>query len=537
MERQHFYPPDLARYVDEHWPEGDRLWVPRSVLCEVLSVAYAASLTTEEARPTRFRLLLTPAERLPESGKPNQGVLRLMFEPSRPFSSQELRRLSPSTPFETALIGVHLEADKLRIWGIAHSGPAWLAPTWGGRSLAPNWTYDPIIHATAPGHVAVRRAGKLIAALEGGEIKHALTDVFESHWLPLLFERERERVRAEHAALQAKTASPTLVEHSLVGRVAQHLLRRTIQLVRGARHGGLLLVEDLPDTAQATAPGTALPTALSELPGLRLKYRLRQDEPSHRYRSLLLEILSDLALRSVKSSLDWNDFADDTSPRVEQLEQAVFELSRALANLDSDRRRSGARQALWSVRLRRRGFGRATVAYGSLARPRRGRQPAATGRRRERRHPPPRCIPLRAPTTYAAGNRRLPRRRREFRNEPRRTRCVLGTTGESVRGTRALAPRLSGTAAPFFEQHLPAGSATKPIQADTSVGTTHGVAGVTLDETTCLEDQAGVRRAANRARGPRPSAGWTVLIATTLRTAVHLSIEADTGVAAERIGH
>jgi hypothetical protein len=87
----------------------------------------------------------------------------------------------------------------------------------------------------------------------------------------------------------------------------------------------LLLVEDLPDTAAGPAVG--------ELPGLRLKYRLRQDEPSHRYRSLLLEILSDLAERSVKSSLDWNDFADDTSPRVEQLEQAVFELSRALANL------------------------------------------------------------------------------------------------------------------------------------------------------------------------------------------------------------
>lgn len=40
-----------------------------------------------------------------------------MFETSRPFSSQELRWLGPAAPFETALIGVHLEADKLRIWG------------------------------------------------------------------------------------------------------------------------------------------------------------------------------------------------------------------------------------------------------------------------------------------------------------------------------------------------------------------------------------------------------------------------------------
>ena len=53
-----------------------------------------------------------------------------------------------------------------------------------------------------------------------------------------MFAHEREEIRAEHAALQAGTPSPTLVEHSLVGRVGQQMLRRVIQLVRGARHGG-----------------------------------------------------------------------------------------------------------------------------------------------------------------------------------------------------------------------------------------------------------------------------------------------------------
>ena len=77
----------------------------------------------------------------------------------------ELRRLAPAVPFQTALIGAHAEQGKLRIWGIAHSGPAWLAPTWGGRSLVPNWTYDPIIHVTGPGQLAVRCAGKLVGAI------------------------------------------------------------------------------------------------------------------------------------------------------------------------------------------------------------------------------------------------------------------------------------------------------------------------------------------------------------------------------------
>src|SRR6266478_5589476 len=115
MSRVHAYPPDLAEYVVSHWPAGRTLEVPRELLCEVLSVAFQASLTSEEARPTRFRLLLTPVDQLPESGAPNQGVLRLKFTESRPFTADELRRLSPSTPFETSLIGAHPEDGKLRI--------------------------------------------------------------------------------------------------------------------------------------------------------------------------------------------------------------------------------------------------------------------------------------------------------------------------------------------------------------------------------------------------------------------------------------
>jgi hypothetical protein len=135
-QRQH-YPPDLARYVREHWPPAHKLWLPQELLTEALSVAYHASLTSEETRPTRFRLLLTPLEALPESGAPNEGVLRLRFDRPRAFTPDELRQLAPAAPFETTLIGVHVVEDQLRIWGLAHSGPAWLAPTWGGRSSVP----------------------------------------------------------------------------------------------------------------------------------------------------------------------------------------------------------------------------------------------------------------------------------------------------------------------------------------------------------------------------------------------------------------
>lgn len=321
MPRSHAYPPDLARYVEANWPAGVKLTLSYELLEEALGVAFQASLTVEEARPTRFRLLLTPPQHLPEAGAPKEGVLRLRLSEPRPLNADELRRLAPAVPFETALIGACAEHGKLRIWGVAHSGPAWLAPTWGGRSVVPNWSYDPIIHVTAPGHMAVRCAGHLIGAIERGLVVDATLDVFESKWLPAMFEREREDVRAAHAALQAGAASPTTVEHSLVGKVGQQMLRRAIQLVRGAHHGGLILV------ANDAADGSP------DLRGIRPKYTLAQDEPSHRYRTLLLEILRAVAETTSKASVGWADFASNESAHFAALEQEVFELSRVLANL------------------------------------------------------------------------------------------------------------------------------------------------------------------------------------------------------------
>lgn len=321
MGKSHAYPPDLARYVQANWPAGTPLAVPLPLLEVALAAAFQASLVFEESRVLRFRLLLTPADSLPEAGVPNEGVLRLKLDRPRPFGVEELRRLAPAVPFETALIGAEIDGDHLSIWGIAHSGPAWLAPTWGGRSLVPNWTFDPIVHVNGPGNVAVRSAGKLVGAIERGQLVDAAIDVFDSHWLPALFAREREEVRALHDAHQAGSEFPTAVDHSLVGRVGQHMLRRAIQIVRGARHGGMFLVVNAGSDDAPNVPN-----------GLRLKYRLGQDEPSRRYRTLLLRLLEAVAATTSSASVGWADFASNASAELEALEQAVFELSRVIAN-------------------------------------------------------------------------------------------------------------------------------------------------------------------------------------------------------------
>jgi hypothetical protein len=292
-------------------------------LTEALSIAFEASLTADETRPTRFRLLLTRPENLPEAGRPNEGVLRLKFDETRPLNADELRNLSPSVPFDASLIGASAVDGQLRIWGIAHSGPAWLAPTWGGRSLVPNWTYDPIVHVNGPGRLAVRCAGKLVAGLERGALVDATIDVFESDWLPALFARERKEVQAAHAAGQASAPVPTAADQSLVGRVGQHMLRRAIQLIRGSRHGGMLLFVDAPE----------LPAKQLEVANIGLKYRFDGSEPPRRYRTLLFQILDRLAAGTTNPSMDWSDYERATNPELEKLEQSVFEMSRVIASL------------------------------------------------------------------------------------------------------------------------------------------------------------------------------------------------------------
>jgi hypothetical protein len=274
------------------WPADVPVPITAAQLDEILAVAHLASLTTEEGRPVRFRLLLASPTTLPENGRPNQGALRLRFEESRPFDADELRRMSPAVPFETALIGVSCEEGRPRIWGIAHSGAAWLAPSWGGRSAEPNWTLAPIVHVTGPGRLAVRAAGRLIAGLERGVIVSSAMDVFHSDWLTSLFAQDRETMRLEHASvLASQPGDVNDVEDSLLLTVSQHMLRRVLRLVRSAGHGGMILFVDADECAALDARA------------LRLKYTFSAEEPRRRYQTLLGTLTTALAAASQKGSI------------------------------------------------------------------------------------------------------------------------------------------------------------------------------------------------------------------------------------------
>ena len=421
MSRGHAYPPDLARYVEAHWPSA-ALTVPPKLLDEALSAAFQASLTSEEARPTRFRLLLTPVEQLPEAGVPNQGVLRLKFDQSRPLNADELRRLAPAVPFETSLIGAHAEQEKATDLGYrsfrtglarAHMGRAQPGPQ---LDLRPDHSRD---RSRADRGPLRRQTGGRNRAGFAWSMRRWTCST------PTGFQRcslaSGKRFERSTTCFKPEPPSPTSVEHSLVGRVGQHMLRRAIQLVRGAAHGGMFLVVN----AGVEGPST-------DLDGLRLKYRFNQDEPSRRYRTLLFQILEAVAAATPKTSVGWSDFRVDSSPDLEKLEQAVFELSRVIANLAAI---DGA--VVLDKRFRLLGFGAEVSA--ELPTPQQvwraldteGRERAARSDRKCR-HPPPSSLSLRQRSSRRPRGRHLPRRRRVIRRQSPARSGFLGAIREPV---------------------------------------------------------------------------------------------------------
>ncbi len=379
----HAYPPDLAAYVETHWPPGRTLSLSRELLSEALSVAFQASLTTEEARPTRFRLLLMRADRLPEAGVANQGVLRLMFDHTPPA---DRRRAAPPEPVGAVRVGAHRRAPRRR--RAAHLGHRALRAGLAGADLGRpqrradlDRRPDRSRHRSGPAGRALRRqAGRRDPARRAGRrddgrvrFRLAAGDV-----------RARARAGARRARRAAGAHVVAHVRRSLADR-AHRPAHAPARDPAGARRR-----QRRDDPVSSTT--TRVRRAGSALAGLRLKFRFDQDEPSQRYRTLLFQILERVAAATSKSSVGWSDFALDASPGLERLEQSVFELSRLIANLAAIDGAVVRRQAVRAGRLRRRGLGGAVVAVARVARARhRGRTSArsTTSRTSARATAPP----------------------------------------------------------------------------------------------------------------------------------------------------
>jgi hypothetical protein len=333
----HAYPHDLALLVRKRWSEAPSVEreglaqatapeqeLPAVALLErLLSVCYQASLLHEEGRPVTFRLALAEPAVFEAAAGPPAGLHRLVLHESRPFDAHELRRLAPAAVFQRSLIGVRLQGGELRIWGVIHAGPRWLQAVRGGRRIRQSIPPVLMLAVTGPGRVLVSRGTRTLAGLAGGTLANVATDVFTAPWLASVFGNLHVPSRAE------STGEEPLLDSALGRRLAEHVLRRITSTIRGARHGGTLIV--LPSETAAE---------LCESAGcLTLKYRFRNEEPRRRIQTLTVQIMRELAALQTRSGsksrlMDgWNEYEASADPRLAVLDEALFEAAHLIATL------------------------------------------------------------------------------------------------------------------------------------------------------------------------------------------------------------
>ena len=326
------YPRELALLVRQRWAEqageADAELPGPAALEELLSTCYQASLLREEGRPVTFRIVLAEPECFEALGGSPGGFHRLVLSQFRPFDRHEVRRLAPAAGFQRSLIGVGLEPDgQFRVWGLVHTGTRWLEAVRGGRRSAQAIRPLLMVSVTGPGRVLVSRGTATIAALAGGTLVDDATDVFAASWLASFFADLYADQRARHTAISvqaAEVSSP--IEPVFVEKLVKHVLRRIVATIRGARHGGTLVILPERNARRLAADGRYL----------TLKYPFRDEEPRRRIFSLTVQIMNDLAKLpppSGRVAVGWAEYESSGNARLAALDEALFDVAHLVAML------------------------------------------------------------------------------------------------------------------------------------------------------------------------------------------------------------
>ncbi len=345
--RKHAYPGELASFVREHWEdssrdaegaegEGDDSLPAAPVLEALLSTCYQASLLREEERSVTFRLIFAEPHLFPEEEGPPERLHRLEFTEPRPFDERELRRLSPAADFERSLIGASPDGGGgIRIWGIVHSGPRWLRIVQGGRELSAPLPPVPVVEVEGPGRLQVRKGSVSVAELESGRLSDSYTDVFASRWLPELFAPVRAELVELHEEARREAAAAgepwAPLDPDLARKVAQQMAKRLVFTMRGARHGGTIVIVP-PFRAEEILAGRHV----------ALKHAFTDSEPRRRYRTLIVRIMNRLAQAHGKGeeasyprAVGWEEYVASDDRELAELDDAIFEFAYLVAGLSA----------------------------------------------------------------------------------------------------------------------------------------------------------------------------------------------------------
>jgi len=337
----HAYPRQLAEFAHQRWGELQSLanpgpCTPRegalpecSALEALISVAYQASLLTEENRPVKFRLFVGDPERLPSGAGPPNGLHRLRFETPRPYNDHEIRRLSPAAKYHRALIGVRSTGqDRFELWGMLQSGPRWLQSARGGRSLPSPVPSDAVVvRVPGPGRIAVSLGDVTLAEIRGGQLLVDSIDVFEGGLMRGRFAHLRAGLLEEHERDMRGVPGVTL-DPDVTSAITVQMVKRLVSTIRESHNGGAILF----------IPREHVGRLVEQDHAIRIKYTFADEEPRRRYRTLILAVMRELAVVGAEfdpppERVGWSTYQGSTRPAIAALDEAILEMSQLLAGL------------------------------------------------------------------------------------------------------------------------------------------------------------------------------------------------------------
>jgi hypothetical protein len=292
-------------------------------LATLLSEAYQASLLREEDRAVTCRLILIERDELCENTGPPQGLQVLHLVDERKLREHEIRRLSPSATFYRSLIALRWVAGTgFLIWGIINSGSRWINATDGGRLQSPAIPDRLIIQVRGPGNLVILRGERRIATLLTGKLQGHGFRVFESTWL---------KRRQDHFARWASREcfkngiAAASVNLEFTRALGENFTKRIISHVQQSRHGGILII------AMPGAQDLVSPTG-----PIRPKYWIRDTMAVQRYRNLIFSVMRRLSVVGAEhglKSVGWRDYQELKDDQLAELDEAIFNYARFLADL------------------------------------------------------------------------------------------------------------------------------------------------------------------------------------------------------------
>lgn len=291
--------------------------------CDVL---YSASLLKEEGKVVRARVVMAPPEDIPVADGPPDGMHAVRFTTPHPFTSNEIKRLSPAASFFHSMLAIWPDRDRgFKIWGILNTGPRWLNRVGGGRKPMGDGLPHPTIHVRDPGWLIFYQGYDLLTEWRGREFYGPRMDVFQSRILSERFAGNRSRFIGSLITCCLPTSLSADTYCELAHLISLQFVKRIINLVRTSGHGGSLIF--MPELVEGQE---------SAVSWIDCKYTTTSDLDGSRFRILIESMIrrvGELCEEGASVEDAWSVFRNSRDSELDHLEEAFFELARLFADL------------------------------------------------------------------------------------------------------------------------------------------------------------------------------------------------------------